>query len=88
MSSEQQDGRQNSSDGIEADNMKIGELLTVNEVCTMLKMSASTLNRRINPKSSYFDTRFPRPLRMGPAKGSLRFLMREVDQYINKLNRK
>jgi prophage regulatory protein len=41
------------------------QFLTINEVCKILKISRSTIYRKINPKNPAYDPSFPKPAKFG-----------------------
>lgn len=57
------------------------QLLTINEVCQILKISRNTYYRINDPKYSRYDPEFPQPIDIGIGK---RFYRRDIDAYIRK----
>jgi len=48
---------------------------SINQAASYLGVSPSTIRRKVTPGSKYFDSRFPRPIRIGKL---VRFLISEI----------
>lgn len=57
-------------------------LLTLREVMQRTGLSRSALYYRFDKNSSRFDPSFPRPIRLGSASNSIRFISSELDAWI------
>jgi|JI9StandDraft_2_1071091.scaffolds.fasta_scaffold02796_5 prophage regulatory protein len=60
------------------------KVIRIDEVANRTATSRSTIYNRINPKSKYYDPRFPQPFRIGGGP-NIGFLEDEVSRYILEL---
>lgn len=55
-------------------------ILRMSELTTLLGISRSSIYEKLNPKSSYYDAEFPKPVRLGAA--SVGWRSTAIDEWI------
>jgi predicted DNA-binding transcriptional regulator AlpA len=65
-----------------------GGVIRMDELMTILQISKPTIYRRMDPKHSSYDPRFPKRIRLGFCKGdrgAVGWHLRDVEEYLHQL---
>ena len=58
-------------------------VIRMQQLLEMLGLSRSMVYLKINPKSKYYDPKFPKPIKLGVK--AIGWLLRDVSMYVNAL---
>jgi prophage regulatory protein len=58
------------------------KFIRLKDLIKSISMSRSTAYERMNPKSKYYDPRFPKPISLGSCSSAIGFVESEVQEYI------
>lgn len=60
------------------------QIIRIKDLVVLLGLSRSTIYNKINPRSWWYDKRFPTPLRLGGA--SIGWLLADIEEWLHSLS--
>lgn len=60
------------------------QIIRIKDLVVLLGLSRSTIYNKINPRSRWYDKRFPTPLRLGGA--SIGWLLADIEEWLHSLS--
>mgnify|MGYP000013370507 FL=1 len=60
------------------------QIIRIKDLVVLLGLSRSTIYNKINPRSRWYDKRFPMPLRLGGA--SIGWLLADIEEWLHSLS--